>query len=198
MMKHFFDILFSCLGLLILSPLFFLVSIIIKLDSKGPVFFMQKRIGRNFREFKIYKFRTMVIDAEKKGPRITANGDDRITRTGKYLRKYKIDELPQLINILKGDMSFVGPRPEVGKYVKLFKSDYKELLKIRPGITDPASIKYSNEEDVLALSQDFEENYIKNILPTKIKLSLEYINGHNNVFTDLRLILKTVFKIGPY
>ena len=194
-MKLFFDILFSCLGLLILSPLFFLISIIIKLDSNGPVFFMQKRIGRNFREFKIYKFRTMVVDAEKKGPHITANGDDRITRVGKFLRKNKIDELPQLINILKGDMSFVGPRPEVGKYVKLFKSDYKELLKIRPGITDPASIKYSNEENVLSLSQNLEENYIKNILPAKIKLSLEYINGKNNILADLRLIFKTILKI---
>lgn len=194
-MKRFIDILFSCLGLLVLSPLLFLISIIIKLDSRGPALFIQKRIGRGFREFEIYKFRTMVVDAEKKGPHITVGGDDRITRTGKFLRKYKIDELPQLVNVLKGDMSFVGPRPEVGKYVKLFKSDYKELLKIRPGITDPASIKYSNEEDVLALSQNQEENYIKNILPAKIKLSLEYINGQNNVFADLRLIFKTVFKI---
>lgn len=192
-MKRLFDIFFSSIGLLILSPLFVVVALLIKLDSKGPVFFRQERIGKYFKPFRIYKFRTMTVDTVEKGPLITVHGDNRVTKIGKFLRKYKIDELPQLLNVLKGEMSFVGPRPEIKEYVQLFKSDYKKLLKIRPGITDPASIKYSNEEGILSLSKNWEEDYTKRILPEKIKLSLHYVETHN-VITDLKLILKTIIE----
>jgi lipopolysaccharide/colanic/teichoic acid biosynthesis glycosyltransferase len=191
MIKRLFDILLSLLGLIFLAPLFAVVALFIKLDSDGHVFFRQERIGRNFHPFKIYKFRTMTINAASKGPQITVKSDQRITKFGKYLRKFKIDELPQLINVLKGDMSFVGSRPEVKKYVEMFKSDYEKLLKIRPGITDPASIKYSKEEDILSLSKNWEENYINNILPNKIRLSIQYIEKQN-LLTDLKLIIKTI------
>jgi len=194
-MKRSLDIFLSCIGLIILLPFFAVIAMLIKFDSKGPVFFRQERIGRNFIAFKIYKFRTMTVDAANKGPQITVGGDKRVTRIGKFLRKYKIDELPQLINVLKGEMSFVGPRPEVRKYVELFKQDYQKLLKIRPGITDPASVKYSEEESVLSLSNNWEEDYIKRILPEKIQLSSQYIN-HHNMLIDLNLIFKTIFKIG--
>jgi len=137
----------------------------------------------------------MSADAVNKALQITVCGDKRVTKIGKFLRKYKIDELPQLINVLKGEMSFVGPRPEVRKYVELFKQDYKKLLKIRPGITDPASIKYSDEERVLAFSNNWEEDYIKKILPEKIKLASQYVDKHNNIIVDLHLIFKTIFKI---
>jgi lipopolysaccharide/colanic/teichoic acid biosynthesis glycosyltransferase len=194
-MKRLFDITLSFIGLLLLLPFFVITAILIKLGSNGPVFFRQERIGRNFKDFKIYKFRTMTFDAENKGPKITVGGDQRVTKIGKYMRKCKIDELPQLINVLKGEMGFVGPRPEVRKYVELFKSDYKKLLKTRPGITDPASIKYSNEERVLSLSKNWEEEYIKKILPEKIKLSSQYVDNSNNILVDLNLIFKTIIKI---
>ncbi len=193
-MKRLFDIFFSSIGLVLLLPLFAVVAILIKIDSKGPVFFRQERIGRNFNPFKIYKFRTMTVDAENMGPQITVGGDKRVTKIGKFLRKYKIDEMPQLINVLKGEMSFVGPRPEVRKYVDHFKSDYKNLLTIRPGITDPASMKYSKEESVLSSSKNWEEDYVKRIMPEKIMLSSHYVDNHN-LLTDLTLILKTIFKI---
>ena len=195
MIKRLFDIFFSFAGLIILSPLFLIIAVFIKLDSKGPVFFRHERVGRNFKDFKLYKFRTMSADAVNKALQITVCGDKRVTKIGKFLRKYKIDELPQLINVLKGEMSFVGPRPEVRKYVELFKQDYKKLLKIRPGITDPASIKYSDEERVLAFSNNWEEDYIKKILPEKIKLASQYVDKHNNIIVDLHLIFKTIFKI---
>lgn len=137
----------------------------------------------------------MAKDASKKGPQITVGGDKRVTKMGKFLRQYKIDELPQLINVLKGDMSFVGPRPEVRKYVDLFKSDYDKLLRIRPGITDPASIQYSEEEKVLASSKKWEEDYIKKVLPEKIKLALQYVDNNATIFTDIKLIINTIFKI---
>lgn len=192
-MKRLLDIFFSFTGLLILSPLFAVVSLLIKLDSKGPVFYRQERVGKDFKPFKIYKFRSMHPGSDNKGPLVTVGGDKRVTKIGALLRKYKIDELPQLLNVLKGDMSFVGPRPEVSKYVQLFNSDYKKLLRIRPGITDPASIYYSDEERVLSASRNWEEDYTKKILPEKLKLSLSYVNNHN-IITDVRLILKTIFK----
>jgi lipopolysaccharide/colanic/teichoic acid biosynthesis glycosyltransferase len=192
-MKRLFDIFFSFIGILLLLPLFVIVVVLIKRDSKGHVFFRQERIGKKFRPFKIYKFRTMTVKTENNDPQITLGGDKRGTKVGKSLRKFKIDELPQLINVLKGDMSFVGPRPEVRKYVELFKSDYEKLLKVSPGITDPSSIKYSKEEGVLSSSKNWEEDYIRRILPEKIKLSSRYIDNHN-VLTDLILILKTIFK----
>ena len=196
-MKRIFDLTFSLLGLIICSPIFIVAPIFIKLDSKGPVFFRQERVGKNFKSFKIYKFRTMRYDPEEKGPMITVGGDRRVTEVGKFLRQYKVDELPQLFNVLKGEMSFVGPRPEVREYVQLFKKDYKKLLRIRPGITDPASIKYSDEERVLSSSENWEEEYKKRILPEKIDLSLQYVEQHN-IMTDLKIILKTLLKARRY
>jgi len=195
--KRIFDLTFSLLGLIICSPIFIMVPIFIKLDSKGPVFFRQERVGKNFKSFKIYKFRTMRYDPKEKGPMITVGGDRRVTEVGKFLRQYKVDELPQLFNVLKGEMSFVGPRPEVREYVQLFKKDYKKLLRIRPGITDPASIKYSDEERVLSSSENWEEEYKKRILPEKIDLSLQYVEQHN-IMTDLKIILKTLLKARRY
>lgn len=195
MAKRFFDIFFSAIGLIILSPIFLVVAVLVKLDSRGPVFFRQERVGMDFKYFKIYKFRSMANDEGSKGPQITVGGDKRVTNVGKFLRRYKIDELPQLINVLKGEMSFVGPRPEVRKYVELFRDDYEKLLKIRPGITDIASITYSQEENVLASSINWEEDYIKRILPEKIQLSLKYVLSNKNIIADLRLIFRTIFKI---
>lgn len=194
MTKRFFDIVFSSVGLLLLSPLFIVTALLIKLDSPGPVFFRQERIGRNFKPFFIYKFRTMVKDAHTRGLQITASGDNRITRVGRILRKTKIDELPQLINVLKGEMSFVGPRPEVEKYVELYKKDYKEILRIRPGITDISSIIFRDEERVLKNQADPEWYYKHILLPEKIKLAQEYIKKAS-FFYDLRLIFKTFYKV---
>lgn len=170
------------------------VSVLIRLTSEGPVFFQQERVGRGFRRFKIMKFRTMVVDAEKHGMQITAGRDPRITAVGHILRKTKLDELPQLINVLRGDMSFVGPRPEVPKYVEMFRKDYEELLKVRPGITDLASLKYRHESELLGQSDDPEKTYTQQILPDKIELAKEYIERSSLLF-DLNLILRTVFRL---
>jgi lipopolysaccharide/colanic/teichoic acid biosynthesis glycosyltransferase len=168
-----------------------LIGILIKFDSQGPVFFKQTRVGRNGRKFKIFKFRTMVVDAEKLGMQITVGKDSRITGTGRFLRKYKIDELPQLINVLKGDMSFVGPRPEVPKYVSLYTEDQKNILKISPGITDYASIEYKDENDILALSENPEKTYIEEIMPRKINLNMKYIKNIS-LPEDIKIIIKTI------
>ena len=193
-MKRLFDIFFSALGIIICIPVFITAAILVKLDSSGPILFTQERIGKDFIPFKIYKFRTMKKAGEQDGPKITKKGDNRITRIGRLLRKYKIDELPQLFNVLKGDMSIVGPRPEISEYVNLFKAAYGKLLSIRPGITDPASICYSNEEILLSGSDNWEENYREIVLPEKIKLSLQYVDNHS-IITDLRLIVKTLLRI---
>ncbi|MBI5055373.1 MAG: sugar transferase [Nitrospirae bacterium] len=193
-MKRLFDIFFSLIGLLMLLPVFMVMAILIKLDSPGPVFFKQERMGRNFRPFFIYKFRSMVNDAHKKGLQITAGGDARVTRSGWVLRKTKIDELPQLINVLKGEMSFVGPRPEVKKYVDLYKDDYNDILRVRPGITDISSIVYRDEEGVLQNQDNPEEYYKSVLLPEKLKLAKKYV-AKSSFFYDLRLILLTIFKI---
>ena len=196
--KRAFDFLVSLIGLIILSPLFGIISILIKIHDKGPIFFKQKRIGQNFKPFYIYKFRTMIINAENKGPLITKEDDPRITALGKFLRKFKIDELPQLINVLKGDMSLVGPRPEVEKYVNFFKKDYKEILKIKPGITDYATIYFKDEELILKKfaknNENIEEVYLKQILPQKIKFYKKYLQ-EISFFTDLKLIFLTIWKI---
>ncbi len=193
-MKRLFDILFSFIGLLVLQPLFIFVAIVIKLDSKGPIFFRQGRVGKDFRRFVIYKFRTMVVDAEKRGLRITSGGDGRITRAGSTLRRFKIDELPQLFNVLKGDMSFVGPRPEVEEYVKLYERDFREILKRRPGITDVSSIIYREEEEVLKNQVDPEGYYKEILLPEKIRLAKEYMEN-TSLLHDLKLVLNTLHKI---
>jgi lipopolysaccharide/colanic/teichoic acid biosynthesis glycosyltransferase len=194
MMKRLFDIVVSLGALLCLFPLLFPVAILIKLDSRGPVFFRQPRMGRGFRPFLIYKFRTMTHDPQSAGTLLTIRHDPRITRVGKLLRKSKIDELPQLLNVLKGEMAFVGPRPEVPSYVELFHADYEEILRVRPGITDLASIKYRDESEVLGQSPDPESEYVNSVLPDKIKLAKEYIRC-SSFFFDLRLIFKTFSKL---
>jgi lipopolysaccharide/colanic/teichoic acid biosynthesis glycosyltransferase len=194
MMKRLMDIVLALTGLVILSPVFAATALFIKRDSEGPVFFRQERMGKGFRPFMIYKFRTMTTGAETRGARITVGGDTRITRIGHLLRKCKIDELPQLYNVLKGDMSLVGPRPEVREYVELFKREYAKLLRIRPGITDPASLRYSEEETVLSSADNWQADYTDRILPEKIRLSLGYVEKHD-IFTDVGLIFRTLFKI---
>ena len=193
MLKRAFDIICSFTGLIVLLPLLAAAALAVKIDSRGPAFFLQERMGRNFRPFRIIKFRTMAAGSERAGSLITVCGDSRVTRLGRFLRKYKIDELPQLINVLKGDMSLVGPRPEVKKYVGLFRTDYEKLLTVRPGITDPASLRYSDEEALLSLSANWEEDYVKRLLPAKIRLSSAYVDDHG-VVTDIKLILKTILR----
>ncbi len=193
-MKRIFDIVVALGGLLLLSPLMLLVPLLIKLDSEGPVFFKQERVGKGFRPFYIYKFRTMVENASQTGSPVTFGNDPRITRVGKLLRKTKIDELPQLINVLKGEMSLVGPRPEIRQYVELFRQDYEQILKIRPGITDVASLKYRDETTILGRSKNPEAEYLKHVLPDKIALEKEYIR-RSSVFLDLKLIFRTVLAI---
>jgi lipopolysaccharide/colanic/teichoic acid biosynthesis glycosyltransferase len=193
-MKRIFDIIGAVSGLVLLVPLFLIVALLIKLDSPGPVLFRQERMGKGFRPFLIYKFRTMVQNPSKLGAPLTIGDDPRITRTGRLLRKTKIDELPQLINVLKGEMTFVGPRPEVRQFVELFRSDYEEILKVRPGVTDIASLKYEDEATVMGQFKNPEEAYISRILPDKIRLAKEYIN-QSSLFFDLSLILKTVPKL---
>lgn len=192
-LKRTFDLIVSLLGIIILSPVFIIVSIAIKLDSKGSILFLQKRVGRYGKEFNIYKFRTMVTDAEKLGKQITVGKDNRITKVGAFLRKFKIDELPQLFNVLKGDMSLVGPRPEVPKYVSLYNEEQKKVLDVRPGITDIASLRYKDENDILGKVDNPEEYYINVIMKDKLQLNLEYIEK-NNVFFDIYLIIKTIIK----
>lgn len=191
MSKRFFDIIFALVGLVVLFPLFIFAMVLIKFNSPGPIFFKQKRIGRSFKEFNLYKFRSMVSDVISEGSYITASGDLRITKSGKLLRKLKFDELPQFINVLVGDMSFVGPRPEVPKYVELFRNDYNEILMVRPGITDYASILYHDEESILARYDNYEDGYIREILPAKILLNKKYIR-ERNLCTDVFIIMKTI------
>ena len=191
--KRIFDFLVSLLGIIILSPIFVIVSIAIKLDSRGNILFLQKRVGRYGEEFNIYKFRTMVTDAEKLGKQITIGKDNRITKVGAFLRKFKIDELPQLFNVLKGDMSLVGPRPEVPKYVSLYTEEQKKVLNVRPGITDIASLRYKDENDILGKVDNPEEYYINVIMKDKLNLNLEYIEKSNIIF-DIYLIIKTILK----
>jgi lipopolysaccharide/colanic/teichoic acid biosynthesis glycosyltransferase len=193
-MKRAFDLLVALAGLLVLCPLFLILAIAIPWDSRGPVFFRQQRMGRGFRPFGIVKFRTMVVDAPKLGRQITAGEDPRITRVGRFLRKWKLDELPQLINVVKGEMSLVGPRPEVPRYVEMFREDYACVLTVRPGITDPASLKYRDEAEVLAASDDPEETYVKRILPDKIALAKQYV-ARASLLYDIGLIWRTFWHV---
>lgn len=193
-MKRIFDIIASGLGLIVLSPLFAIISIWIKLDSEGPIFYRQKRVGKNNIDFSIYKFRSMRINSDK-GSLITIGGrDPRITKSGYFIRKTKIDELPQLINVFIGDMSIVGPRPEVRHYVDYWTIEQMHVLDVRPGITDPASIKYRNENELLATAEDPESYYINVIMQDKIKLYLEYVN-HHSFWYDLKIIFATIIHI---
>ena len=191
MLKRLFDIIFSLMGLIVSAPLFLLISILIKLEDKGPIFYRGVRIGRFGVSFRMFKFRTMVVNADKIGGSSTSDDDPRITKTGKFLRKYKLDELLQLINVLKGEMSFVGPRPEVPFYVNMFSEEEKQILMVRPGITDWASLWNSDEGAILAGSPDPEETYRKKIRPNKIRLQLKYAKRHSFLI-DLRILLLTV------
>lgn len=192
-MKRVFDFIFSFIGLILLSPIFLIISLLIALSSKGGVFYKQTRVGKDNIDFKVYKFRSMIVDADKKGLlSIGKDGrDPRITKIGYILRKYKLDELPQLINVLKGDMSLVGPRPEVRKYVDLYDNKQKEILKVKPGITDIASITFRNENDLLSQNPNPEDYYIQEIMPKKISLSLEYVKTRT-LIKDIKLIFKTI------
>ena len=193
-MKRLFDIVASGLGLIVLSPLFLLLAIWIKLDSKGPVFYRQVRVGYKNKDFRIFKFRSMRVGADK-GSLVTIGGrDPRVTKSGYWIRKFKLDELPQLINVFIGDMSLVGPRPEVRHYVDYWTPEQMHLLDVRPGITDPASIKFRNENELMEKAEDPEKYYIEVIMQEKIKLYLEYVEKHN-FFYDLGLIFKTFFVI---
>lgn len=193
-MKRLFDIVMSGLGLLILSPLFLILAIWIKLDSKGPVFFRQSRVGKGNKDFRIFKFRSMRVGSDK-GSQVTIGGHDpRITRSGYFIRKFKLDELPQLINVFIGDMSLVGPRPEVRHYVDYWTPEQMHVLDVRPGITDPASIKFRNENELLEKAEDPERYYIDVIMQEKLKLYLEYVKNHS-FFGDLGLIFKTFWVI---
>jgi lipopolysaccharide/colanic/teichoic acid biosynthesis glycosyltransferase len=191
--KRIFDFICSTLGLIVLSPILIAIAIKIKIGSDGPVFFKQIRVGEKNKEFRILKFRTMVVDAEKLGRQITVGNDSRITKVGGFLRKYKLDELPQLINVFKGDMSLVGPRLEVPRYVKLYNEEQRQVLEVKPGITDLASIRYRDENDLLGEAENPDDLYINTIMPDKLALNLEYINS-NNVFLDIYIILKTIIK----
>jgi lipopolysaccharide/colanic/teichoic acid biosynthesis glycosyltransferase len=193
-MKRAFDIVVAAAALIALAPLLVVIALLIKLDSRGPILFRQERIGKKFRPFSVYKFRTMVEDAANLGAAITCGNDSRVTRAGRILRKTKLDELPQLFNILKGEMSFVGPRPEVRQYVELFRSDYEHILKVRPGLTDLASIKYSDEAAILGQSENPEGDYVARLLPDKIYLAKEYIQRSSLLF-DAKLIFETIIKI---
>ncbi|MBA3827733.1 MAG: sugar transferase [Taibaiella sp.] len=195
-MTRFFDILFSFLGLIILSPILAVAAICVKFGSKGSAFYKQKRVGKYGKEFLLIKFRTMHIDADKRGLLTVGGRDPRITTTGYYLRKYKLDELPQLWNVLIGDMSIVGPRPEVKRYTDLYTREQLHILDVRPGITDEASVKYRNENEILSTQPDPEQYYIIHVMPAKIELNRIYIQAPTilNYFRIIFLTIGTIFK----
>jgi lipopolysaccharide/colanic/teichoic acid biosynthesis glycosyltransferase len=194
MIKRIFDIIFSAIGLLFLLPFFFIISVFITSNSKGGIFYKQIRVGKNEKNFFLYKFRTMYTGADKKGELTIGMKDNRITDIGYFLRKYKIDELPQLLNVFIGNMSFVGPRPEVPKYVAMYNQEQKKVLQVKPGITDYASLKYFNENEVLAKAENAEAAYINEVMPEKLNLNLKYIQ-EKNFTTDLKIIFKTLLRI---
>ena len=189
-MKRIFDIVASGIGLILLSPLFVILAIWIKCDSIGPVFYKQVRVGRNNMYFQLFKFRSMRVGSDKKGLITVGGHDPRITRSGYYIRKYKLDEFPQLINVFKGDMSLVGPRPEVRKYVDMYTEEQMHVLDVRPGITDLASIRYRNENELLERVNDPDKYYVEVIMPDKLRINLEYVARHSFTF-DIRLIFQT-------
>ena len=191
MLKRFFDLILSLIGLLIIVPILFLITILIKISSSGPVFYKQVRVGKNNKDFKIFKFRTMHVNAHKKGLLTVGGRDPRVTSIGYYLRKFKLDELPQLINVFKGDMSFVGPRPEVRQFVNLYSEIQKKVLNVKPGITDLASIEFRNENEILSKEEDPNQYYIDYIMPKKLEINLKYIN-QRNLLKDFVVIIKTI------
>lgn len=190
-MKRIFDIVTSGLGLIVLSPLFLFLALWIRYDSRGPVFYRQVRVGRNNKDFRLYKFRSMRSGADRQGLITIGGRDPRVTRAGYYIRKYKLDELPQLINVFVGDMSIVGPRPEVRRYVDLYTPEQMQVLTVRPGITDMASIRYRNENELLEQAEDPEKYYREVVMPDKLKINREYIERASFWF-DIRLIFCTL------
>ncbi|WP_027377816.1 sugar transferase [Kaistella palustris] len=193
-MKRIFDVVFSFSGILILLPFFLIISVLILADSKGGILYRQPRTGKGGKIFRVFKFRTMRPDSFSKGALTVGSRDPRITAVGYTLRKYKLDELPQLFNVLLGDMSFVGPRPEVQKYTDLYNPEQQKVLTVRPGITDYASIKFRNENDLLSASSEPEKLYIEEIMPEKLNLNLKYI-ADNSVFKDIKIIFNTFYTI---
>jgi lipopolysaccharide/colanic/teichoic acid biosynthesis glycosyltransferase len=192
MAKRLFDIFFSALGLLALCPVLILLALWVKLSDFGPVFYRQVRVGRGGEPFRIWKFRSMVVNADKMGLSVTSGNDPRITRVGRLLRKTKLDELPQLWNVLAGEMSFVGPRPEVPRYVERYTTEQREILKLKPGITDLATLEFRDEEDLLKAQADVEKFYIEVCVPRKIELNLQYAR-HASVGRDIWIILQTLW-----
>lgn len=193
-MKRLFDITASGLGLIALSPLFAIMAVWIKCDSPGPVFYRQVRVGRGNKDFRIFKFRSMRVGADKKGLITVGGHDPRVTRSGYYIRKYKLDEFPQLINVFLGDMSLVGPRPEVRKYVDMYTPEQMHVLDVRPGITSLASLRYRNENELLAQAADPDRCYIEQVMPDKIAIDLEYV-ANAGLWTDIKLIFSTLAAI---
>lgn len=194
MLKRAFDLFASLIGILILLPVYLILSLLIVLDSKGGVFYLQTRVGKDNKDFRLFKFRTMVTGADRKGLITVGARDSRVTKVGYYLRKYKLDELPQLFNVFLGDMSLVGPRPEVRKYVDMYTPEQMKVLSVKPGITDYASIEYSNENEILARAADPDKEYIHVIMPAKLELNLRYIR-EQGLLTDIQLIFRTIRKI---
>ncbi|MGI6320931.1 MAG: sugar transferase [Bacteroidales bacterium] len=193
-MKRIFDFIFSFLAIILLLPFFVIIALSIIFDSKGGIFYRQIRVGKNNKDFKLIKFRTMFTNSDKKGLLTVGMRDSRITKVGYFLRRYKLDELPQLFNIFIGDMSFVGPRPEVRKYVEMYDDEQLQVLAVRPGLTDYASLEYINENEILAKSENHEKTYIDEIMPAKLKLNLKYIE-EKSFWVDLKIIFKTALKI---
>jgi lipopolysaccharide/colanic/teichoic acid biosynthesis glycosyltransferase len=191
-MLRFFDFIFSLVGIIILSPIFILLAIWIKIDSKGPIFYSQKRVGFLGKEFELFKFRSMRPDSDKFGLLTVGGRDPRVTKSGFFIRKYKLDELPQLLNVLVGEMSLVGPRPEVKKYVDLYSKEQLKVLNVKPGITDEASIAYKNENELLAQSKNPEKTYIDEIMPAKLELNKAFIQSPTFI-NYFRIIFKTIF-----
>lgn len=192
MLKRLFDLVASGLGLLLLAPLLFLIALAVKLDSPGPVFFRQERVGRHGRTFRIHKFRTMVTDAERKGLQITVGADARVTRVGEILRKYKLDELAQLIDVFVGDMSLVGPRPEVPRYVACYPDDVRDIvLSVKPGITDWASIEYKDENEILGNATDPQRAYVEEVLPVKLEYYVNYVR-ERSLWGDIVIVFATL------
>lgn len=194
MAKRLFDIFFSLTGLLVLLVPFVIIGLIIVTGSRGGIFYKQTRVGKDGKDFKLFKFRSMRTGADKSGLLTVGGRDSRITKVGYYIRRYKLDELPQLINVLAGDMSLVGPRPEVRKYVDLYNAEQRRVLEVKPGITDYASIEYSSENELLGKAEDPEKMYITEIMPAKLKLNLKYIE-EQGIITDLKIIFRTLGKI---
>jgi len=193
MLKRLFDIIASFFGLLILSPFLIILAIAIIVESKGGVFYMQTRVGKNNKDFRLYQFRSMAVGSDKKGL-LTIGKDSRITKVGHFIRNYKLDEFAQLLNVLKGDMSLVGPRPEVRKYVDLYNKEQMEVLNVKPGITDYASIEYFDENQILGASNNPEKTYIEEVMPHKLELNKKYIQNPS-LYHDIKLIFKTLKKI---